>query len=159
MEGADLSEVRLEGASLRVTCLTYVDCVGAQLLETDLEDAQLSGANLAFSRIQASNLTGAKLRLASLWCVDIDRHSKFGKADFFGAATRAAPGLSMVFPSQLLHGQIGSMFGDGSVTLPGIEPGGEGWPAHWPVRALDAGEFDTEWRRWQADPEGYVPPP
>ncbi|MDZ7709275.1 MAG: hypothetical protein U5K36_03645 [Roseovarius sp.] len=54
--------------------------------------------------------------------------------------------------------QVNAMFGDASVILPeGVER-----PAHWPDwELLHFGEhgFDTQWRKWQDDPEGYVPPP
>lgn len=48
---------------------------------------------------------------------------------------------------------------DGSVVIPAIAKGVTSWPPHWPARALDTFEFGNEWRKWQADPTGYVPPP
>ncbi|HKK83991.1 MAG TPA: hypothetical protein VJ942_00560, partial [Roseovarius sp.] len=50
------------------------------------------------------------------------------------------------------------IFGDASVTLPGGHgPDHESWPQHWPEFELN-GQFETEWRKWQADPDNYTPP-
>ena len=46
-------------------------------------------------------------------------------------------------------------FGDACVIL----TEGMDRPAHWPDWELYLGTFNTEWRKRQADPEGYVPPP
>ena len=46
------------------------------------------------------------------------------------------------------------MFGDGSVKL----PEGVTRPANWPEWELEWDYLD-EWRKWQADPEGYRPHP
>ncbi|MEO3413887.1 pentapeptide repeat-containing protein [Roseovarius sp. CAU 1744] len=53
---------------------------------------------------------------------------------------------------------IQKSFADASVTLPnGNGPDHPDWPSHWPK--FDLGfDFYSEWRKWQADPEGYVPP-
>ena len=54
--------------------------------------------------------------------------------------------------------QVNSAFGDASVILPeGID-----LPAHWPDWELPShgdNAFDTQWRKWRDNPEGYVPPP
>ncbi|MCC5985793.1 MAG: hypothetical protein JJU42_15670 [Rhodobacteraceae bacterium] len=59
--------------------------------------------------------------------------------------------------------QIASTFGDASVTLPGgVTPGHPDWPDHWPTWNLPHGgdhAFLTEWRKWQAAPDTYTPPP
>lgn len=54
--------------------------------------------------------------------------------------------------------QMNSTFGDASVILPDDIPR----PAHWPdweLPVIGADGFKAEWRNWQADPEGYTPPP
>jgi len=54
--------------------------------------------------------------------------------------------------------QIRSCFGDASVKL----PKGINLPEHWPRWVLpSSGEHDfrNQWRKWQADPENYTPPP
>ena len=54
--------------------------------------------------------------------------------------------------------QLNSMFGDASVRL----PEGIAKPDHWPDWDLPTGgdhDFSKEWRKWQADPAGYKPPP
>ncbi|MBP0481106.1 hypothetical protein [Sagittula salina] len=53
-----------------------------------------------------------------------------------------------------VNADLSGAFGDATVRLPERMDR----PAHWPAHDLgDA--FDTEWRKWQADPEGYTPPP
>ncbi|MGB7318578.1 MAG: hypothetical protein WBC85_11495, partial [Planktotalea sp.] len=49
---------------------------------------------------------------------------------------------------------VAQCFGDRSVTL----PDDWGWPTHWPDFEMDEDEFDEEWDKWKADPEGYRPP-
>ena len=49
--------------------------------------------------------------------------------------------------------QLTGFFGDATVDLGAIE-----MPPHWPDFALSDKHFEIEWRKWQADQAGYVPP-
>jgi hypothetical protein len=59
--------------------------------------------------------------------------------------------------TRLDQDQVNATFGDGSVTDAMLPPGVTR-PPHWPGADLDVVDFLDEWRRWQADPEGYAPP-
>jgi hypothetical protein len=51
------------------------------------------------------------------------------------------------------------MFGDASVILPGGHgPEHADWPPHWPKFEIGPQLFYEQWRKWQADPDGYIPP-
>jgi uncharacterized protein YjbI with pentapeptide repeats len=189
MEGADLRRSRLDGAFLSHARLDGAMLNGASLCTAYLFEARISGAsvlgaNLAGAELRKAYIDGSVLPFARLDLADLSEavlsETFLGGAQLGGARFNSARIESLNFAAigtdrahfertsvravkGLTHGmeadQIAKIFADGSVALPGIEPGGEGWPAHWPVRALDWAEFEHEWRRWQADPEGYVPPP
>jgi len=60
--------------------------------------------------------------------------------------------------SAILAEWLDPTFGDASVILTDDMDR----PAHWPDWELPSGgdnSFDTEWRKWQANPLKYVPPP
>ncbi len=145
MEGANLVRARMEGAVLR----------GSRMEGADLSWARMEGANLFEARMEGANLFEAWMEGANLIGARMDADTSLKAATLRGATLRDESLPEGVLSTQ----QIATVFGDGSVTLPGIAPGGEGWPAHWPVRALESGEFYNELRKWQDDPEGYVPPP
>ena len=131
MQGAFLFRARMEGAVL----------FRARMEGADLREARMEGADLWKARMEGVLLAGTSLR---------------------GAAARDVNWESVEISAE----QVNSIFGDASVTLPGgLTPGHADWPAHWPVWELPLRDpdgdtdFRTEWRKWQADPAGYVPPP
>lgn len=148
MDGTDLRKARMQGA-----LLPRVHMEGAILGE-----ARMEGAILVEARMEGTVLRGTRMAGADLRDVRLEGAKLWG-AQMRGAALAGAPLKGVTVSAGVLSTQqIATMFGDGSVTLPGIPPGGEGWPTHWPVRALDWREFEAEWRKWQADPVGYRPP-
>jgi len=154
MEGAGLRRARMEGADLRRARMEGANLEGARMEAADLRRARMEGAGLRRARMEAADLEGARMEGADLRRARMDVDTSLTAATLRGAAVR-----DVSLPEGLLSTeQIATMFGDGSVTLPGIAPGGEGWPAHWPTRELGMHEFYYEWRKWQADPEGYRPP-
>lgn len=141
LEGATLYEARLEGADLRHARLEGAELVTARLDEADLRRARLEGAMLRGARLEGANLSGATL----------DARTDLTGASLAGAAACDADWRA-ARPTQA---QIDVIFADATLLI----PDGLTRPAHWPKRALTWGEFGQEWRRWQADPEGYRPPP
>jgi hypothetical protein len=130
----DLSGVDLRGANLR----------GARLEGADLFKARMEGANLSEARMEGAVLTSAQFNEET----DLRYTS-------IRSAVLTTVDLSML---NLMQAQIDSAFGDSSVTL----PDGLVRPAHWPTwTAPTFGDntFYEEWRKWQADPDGYTPPP
>ncbi len=154
MEGADLSDARMEGAHLN-----YARMEGA-----DLSDAEMQGAAVIRPHMEGANLSNAQLEGAFLLVVrlegaNLSKVRMYGSEDLStvhldAAALRSADHTDVPASAE----QINSMFGDASVTLPkDIQR-----PAHWPDWELpDYGthDFHSEWREWQADPDGYVPLP
>nr|WP_249200509.1 pentapeptide repeat-containing protein [Thetidibacter halocola] len=134
MQGASLSEARMEGADLRL----------ARMEGADLSEARMEGANLRLARME-----GAVLRLARMQGI-----TSLNAATFHGAAFKDVSLLTV----PISEDQVKSAYGDASVTL----PEGMAWPEKWPTWRLPFdGEhgFYDQWRRWQADPTGYTPPP
>ncbi|MDT8327370.1 MAG: pentapeptide repeat-containing protein [Roseovarius sp.] len=144
LTGADLSGAQLQGADLWGAKLQGADLKGAELQGAFLRGAELQGADLLFAQLQGADLGGAKLQGANLSGVDLQ-----------GAAVRSVDFTDL--PNIWDH--LAGMFGDGTVILPdGHGPEHESWPKHWPRFELDTYQFDEEWKKWQANPEGYVPP-
>ncbi len=155
MEGADLSEARMEGADLRGARMEGADLRWARLEGADLRDAQMAGADLRGARLEGANLSGARLEGAVLSGATFDAATSLTDALFQAASVREVD-FSLV---SISPDQVNSMFGDGSVIL----PGGKGitdpeWPKHWPRRVAGIFGFQTEWRAWQKR-IGYTPPP
>ncbi|WP_420325733.1 pentapeptide repeat-containing protein [Mameliella sp.] len=127
----DLRKTNLQKADLSKLTLSGARLDGARMEGVDLAGARMEGADLSGARLPTS-LSAASLRAAALKEV----------------------GLSGIGLSQE---QIDEMFGDASVTL----PEGRERPAHWPRWELPnhgKHNFRDEWLKWQAYPEGYVPP-
>ncbi|WP_297768490.1 pentapeptide repeat-containing protein [uncultured Roseovarius sp.] len=140
LQGANVMGAQLQRADLRVAKLQGADLVGAQLQGADLMYAELQGADLIAAQLDGADLTGTKM----------DKSTLLSAANFSASALRGSDFTSV--PQIADH--VMYAFGDGSVRLPdGVE-----WPAHWPTFELDYDQFDEEWRKWQADPETYVPP-
>jgi len=159
LSGAELQGAYFIQAQLQETNLSNAHLQGANLLLT-----QLQGANLWYAELQGTNLLGAHLQRANLGHIKLDQQTDLTAANLKEAAVSFVDFTSM--PQFTWH--LEAMFGDASVTLPGGHgPEHESWPKHWPKFELgyeyDAvsgiiNRFDEEWRKWQADPEGYVPP-
>ncbi len=162
MEGADLVEARMEGADLREARMEGAVLALARMEGAVLGGARMEGAVLGGARMEGANLEHTRMEEADLREARMDARTSLTAASLRGAAARDANWESIDISAE----QVNSIFGDASVTLPGgVTPGHADWPAHWPVWALPfidpAGgpDFRTEWRKWQDDPAGYVPPP
>jgi len=172
---ANLSNAELQGAYLELAELQGADLRGAQLQGAYLGDAKLQGAMLGFAELQGAMLGGAKLQKANLWhaklqgadlgCAELQgadlRFTKFdGDTEFTAATLQGAAARFVNFwDIEQIKPHLEEMFGDDSVTLPGGHgPKHESWPKHWPKFELGHKQFDKEWKKWLADPEGYVPP-
>lgn len=155
LQEADLWEAQLQGAFLKDAQLQGACLIDAQLQGAFLGWAQLQGANLGWAQLQGANLRWAQLQGAVLECAQVDAATQLSAADVSQAALSQVDFTNV----NLSPDQINSMFGDGSVTLPrGITPDHADWPPHWPKQKLGWDDFDTEWRKWQANPTTYTPP-
>lgn len=161
MEAVDMSEAQLRGANLSFAGLNGANLYNARIMGAimtyavlergNLQYAHLKGAYLVGAKIEAANFRKARMEAANLAKTRIISSTNLGSAVVNGAALWSKD----YSKASLSQEQIDQMFGDGSVTL----PEGLTRPAHWPDRVLSWGTFRAEWRKWQADPEGYVPPP
>ncbi|WP_300547417.1 pentapeptide repeat-containing protein [Roseovarius sp.] len=155
LTGADLRFAELQGADLGFAQLQRADLAGAQLQRAYLGRAQLQGANLGFAQLQGANLRGAQLQGAHLWAAKFDENTNLSEATLRDASLRFVNCTNIPQLTEHLEG----MFGDTTVILPGGHgPEHEDWPRHWPRSKLGFRQFEEEWKKWQADPEGYVPP-
>ena len=140
----------LERAQLRKIILSERDLTGA-----DLRFAELQGADLGFAQLQRANLRGAQLQGAHLWAAKFDENTNLSEATLRDASLRFVNCTNIPQLTEHLEG----MFGDTTVILPGGHgPEHEDWPRHWPRSKLGFRQFEEEWKKWQAEPEGYVPP-
>lgn len=188
LQGADLGEALVQGAALAKARLHGAYLWGAQLQCASLEFARLQGATLGRSGLQGANLPNASLQGASFSELRMTErqvenghlHTDHFAGPRFQGANLANAKLSNIkgfnndifapnfrgvavanvdftdLPQIVAH--VAGMFGDASVTLPGGHgPEHEDWPKHWPKFEL-GNDSDDEWRKWQADPEGYRPP-
>lgn len=162
MEAAKLRQARLMRANLSQVKMDGADFHGAQLEGANFQGARMEGASLFGSILQNTNFNNADLRGVDL------AEAKLEGAEFFealmhsarlGAKRAGAAGEETEYSdndNQFLFSdnQLSTMYGDGAVTLPekAIRP------AHWPAFELGLGQFDDEWRKWQASPDTYIPP-
>ncbi len=151
LEWAELRRARLEGANLSWAQLEGADLSWARLEGANLSAARLEGANLSAARLEGANLSAARLEWANLSWARLDGIRSLNAATLQGAAFRDLTlANNPIWPEQ-----VTSTFGDASVT---DLPDGMDRPAHWP--GWDLGDrFEEEWRKWQADPDNYKPPP
>ncbi|WP_134679259.1 pentapeptide repeat-containing protein [Paracoccus ravus] len=137
---ADLRNVRLprarmEKANLRFARMEGADLRGARIERSDLSDARLQRADLSEALMEGAFLSGARM----------DKSTRFA-----GAETHVAAASLVDFSmTDLSPDQIKSMFGDGSVSLPGCKAGESCWPGHWPENILDGVEFQDKWCAFQ----------
>jgi len=150
LQGAVLWQARLQGANFEATRLQGAHLQGARLQGADLEATRLQGANLLGAQLQGAHLWEARLQGAELKAASFDSETDLTGTNLRGAAVTSVDLADIPHIADHLEG----MFGDGSVTL--LE--GCDWPEHWPRHELGPEEFNEEWRKWQADPEGYTPP-
>ncbi|WP_439570310.1 pentapeptide repeat-containing protein, partial [Roseovarius mucosus] len=108
-------------------------------------------ANLSRARMEGADLSAARMEGASLNGARMDSLTSLSAATFQGAALREVDFKKVAISAE----QVNSSFGDLSVKL----SKGMARPAHWPDWELDGQSFDTELRKWQADPDAYTPPP
>ena len=155
LQGAYLGFARLQRALLMCADLQDANLGSARLQGADLSSAILKDVNLGRTRLQEANLGHANLQRAYLGNADFDEYTNLSNAKFQGAALRLVNCTNL--PQFAAHVQ--DMFGDASVKLPGGHgPDHDNWPKHWPKFHLAPEDFETEWRKWQADPENYTPP-
>ena len=155
LSGADLSHATLQGARIGQANLQGSHCGGAMFQGAGLEEANLQNANLRGSHLNWVKLSSANLQGADLRHAKLDAHT-----DLTGAKLKEAA-VSFVDFSQLpqITHHINELFGDGTVILPGgLGPNHKDWPSHWPKIELSHSQFETEWRKWQKDPDNYIPP-
>ena len=165
MEGAELELAHLEAANLVGTRLEWVDLRGARMQLADLTSARLDTAKLGQARMQWALLSEARMREAELHGAHLEgvvvEGTQLQDTRLSVASVRSADWSSAAANTT----QLASMFGDASVILPGgVTPGHPNWPVHWPTWVLpdspdEEVDFQSQWRRWQADPASYTPPP
>ncbi|NIZ10640.1 pentapeptide repeat-containing protein [Pseudooceanicola sp. HF7] len=164
MQGADLTQAQLQGADgwdaqLQGAVLVRAQLQGAELMDAQLQGAvlvraQLQGAKLWGAQLQGANLSRAMLQGADLWEAQLDQKTALTDADLRRAAVKEVDFTDV--PQITDH--LSSLFGDGSVSLPGGRGHEEAdWPEHWPREDLDAdffgkaGPFYDAWRAWQRE--------
>jgi len=154
LESVSFLKTRLEGASLRKANMQAADLWMVSMQGADLTQTRMEGATLTKVRMERvtpafASLQGALISQGRLAGLEELQHLTLG-----GAAFRWIDLSELDF----FPGQIETTFGDAGVSLHDKVAR----PAHWPDWALpNSGShgFYTEWRKWQADPDGYVPPP
>jgi len=151
MQAAKLWDAQMQGANLR----------GAQMQGANFEDAQMQGAELWRAQMQGANLRRAQMQGAELWRAQMGKSTDLSAANFAGSALRSVD-LTTV---PIAQDQVNASFGDGTMQAAHL-PEGIDRPGHWPPDELEfnlldeaTSPFHIEWRRWQDDPEGYMPPP
>ena len=155
-EGAKLSGAVLQGSTLRWANFANADLYKANLYAL-LENARFTAARMAEADLSGATIVAADFDSARMEGVELHAARMDKNTNFTEAVLRKAALRSVTIPLGVLSSsQIAAMFGDGSVTLPDdLEPHR---PAHWPAAALEWLDFEDERRRWQADPDGYLPP-
>ncbi|SEM81534.1 Uncharacterized protein YjbI, contains pentapeptide repeats [Roseovarius tolerans] len=170
LQGADLREARLQGANLRHLNAQYAKLSRVDMQGCVFSGAKLQGANLLGAQMQRSIAIGVQMQNANLEQTQL-HNARLGGAQMqkatlngtkFNQDTAFSPGsleqakLRNLDCTQLtnISTYVLATFGDGSVVLPecAIRPG------HWPTCKLKTNDFEEEYRKWQADPEAYVPP-
>jgi uncharacterized protein YjbI with pentapeptide repeats len=146
MQGAWLEGAQMQGALLNAAQMQGAWLNAAQMKGAWLTSAQMQGALLEEAQMQGALLDGAQMQGARLNAVLMDATTSLTAARLRGAAVREVD-LSNV---PISPGQIQSLFGDGSVILPGGKgPTDDGWPKHWPNKKLGFVAFHESWREWQ----------
>ncbi len=174
----NLQNARMESADFSYATLDEAQIINCEMSHTHFVGTQLQGAHLRFTdKPSLGTVNRAYFIHADLKAALIEgkphaaifqfRDHEDGKAprgmhyvgfhdvDLFDQTFVFSEIVeATVFPAE----HIEATFGDAAVTLhPDVSR-----PAHWPDWKLpSSGEpsFFTEWRKWQAAPRGYTPPP
>ncbi|WJY20123.1 pentapeptide repeat-containing protein [Fontisubflavum oceani] len=159
MVGADFGHAQMMAANFEHAQMMGANFEHAQMLGADLRGAQMQGANLIDAQMQGANLRDAQMMRADplgaqMLGADL-RDAKLPESPFLSLANLRGVAVNSVDKTIMarLRRFWQDFFADGSVS---VSP--EDRPAHWPVFEMDQIQFETEWRKWQADPEGYTPP-
>ena len=138
---AEMNHAELDGAFLNNAVLNGAVMHGASLEGSELIDAQLC----------STELIGATLNNANLFRAVLNRTIVSNKTDFREAEFDDVQISCMDFvEANISDGQLNEMFGDETVILASHTR-----PMHWPDMILDWIDFDTEYKKWVDDPEGY----
>ncbi|QBX99552.1 pentapeptide repeat-containing protein [Rhodophyticola sp. CCM32] len=156
MQGANLRRAEMQGADLRGAKMQGADLRGAKMQGANLRVAEMQGADLRVAEMQGADLRRAEMQGAVLWYAKMSEETDLTEATLLGAAVRSVDDTTIA----KLRDFWEDIFADGTVQVPdGQRPG------HWPGHKLDFkssdeadSPFHIEWRRWLADPEGYIPP-
>ena len=175
---ANFANSTIEIADFSFATLAGTDFSGCKISHTHFVRANLKGANLRFlenknsSEVNRAFIVDSELKEA-LICGDLfgivfEMHIQAGEfkpRQINGAGLRncRTGGTRNLFgqfitESSIPFGWLTETFGDTSV----ITLEGQDRPDHWPSWDLPSDgphNFDTEWRKWLADPSRYVPPP
>lgn len=151
MEGARLDEAGMAGASLTAARMEGASLSGARMEATRLNGARMEAARLNGARMEGAKFEWTRMEGAELRKAHLDAALNLTTAKLHGSSVWGVDFTSV----QLSQRQIDQVFGDGSVML----SKGVTRPAHWPDWEMDVVEFYAEWRKWQADPGNYTPPP
>jgi hypothetical protein len=172
-----LKNARIEVADFSHALLNNAKISGCLLSHTHFVRTQLKGAHLIFPAKKRpgevnraffidADLSGALLegdsnQIVFQWSEkvkNIGAWSKYlGLKNILLGETRWQAGdplTTVTFSNDFLM----TSFGDASVYLPEGADRPQHWPA-WQLPDTGAHNFRDEWRKWQADPAGYTPPP
>ncbi|MDF1747279.1 MAG: pentapeptide repeat-containing protein [Alphaproteobacteria bacterium] len=159
LRNAKLNDTNMENANLSKARIKNAKFVSANLLRAKFDDADLSNSDFYMAKLNYTSFSKSKLF-----------HTIFYKAELLGAdfsdaefddtthlkdsnlKYAAVKGVDFSNAAQIRE-HLTDIFGDVTTQLPiGIRR-----PSHWSRVNLGL-HFESEWRKWQNDPEMYVPP-
>jgi len=154
----DLSHSFLNHTNFTKGCFSRVDFRNASLSHAKVEDANFSNAdfygaemrmiNFRNTNFDGANLIGADLKKTKFSSSPPIRVPFFSLSDFQGTAFKRID----LSHSNITEENLKNCFGDASVSLSSSLARNPKWPR----LVLDLWDFDTEWEKWLADPDGYV---
>lgn len=134
-----LVSAQLNGTFLHLTQLNKAKLFQAQFNEADLAKAELNNADLNETQLNEVELDKTQLNEAN----------SVNKAALRGSSVKNMDFSHVSISREKLH----EMFGDASVILPDtLQPP----PTHWPTVVFEWSDFHAEWKKWLANPDGYV---
>ncbi|MFV1464886.1 MULTISPECIES: pentapeptide repeat-containing protein [unclassified Phaeobacter] len=157
---AQMQEAVLNGAYMERTRFVDADMQGAQLYEASMHGANLSWATLEQAylrkaRLQGSRLVGTRMRDANLSEAQFDQSTTLDYADFSNSLLNQLNFTKV----RISHEQLASGFGTLGTILPdGSGPDSPNWPGHWPRHKMTSNVARQQWKKWQTDPDNYIPP-
>ena len=149
MQGANLRNALMQGAYLPEADIQGAQLAGVQMQGAYLPYADMFGASLRGTQMQRAVLESALIHNANLEGLQMSEDTYLIEATFRGAALRSVDETTMAQLKSVWE----DIFADGSVSISSGDR-----PDHWPTFVMERNQFHTEWRKWQADPEGYTPP-